>query len=1096
MQSARINYWLLAILLSAVVAGLVFAGNAYASPSSSGFVWPFKTAIPHGQGYSWNASTKTGHGGIDIPASEGTEVIASMAGTVKYVQKFNARTDDSSSMESYGNLVILYHPSNQMTTYYAHMKDISVSVGDSVSQGQVVGHVGLTGTTTGYHLHFETRTGGTAAHSLNGQGTRQNPLNYVSKNDLYDGGPTPSPMTIADGTYIVHASKDPTKVLDVYGSSVKDSANIYIYSATCNDNQQFRFTRNSDDGTYRITNVRSGKCLDVEGGSTADHANVQQYAPNNTGAQRWYIIDAGNGMIKLLNKGSGKYLDVEGNGTANETNVQIYSSTDSAAQKFALSSYAEFGSKCTTLASGYYVLRSAINKSYAVQAEGGKTASGTNLQIWQLPQGNSQVFHIVKQGDGFYSLHPKGSDSVSFDVEGGGFGNSVNVRLYTSNNTLAQRWILRSLGDGKYAFQNVLSGKYLDVRSGVVSQGENVQQYLGNSSNAQIFFLDSPDVATPLTKVAKPTANSFTYDGVSHTGITKGTGFTLTGSTSATSAGSYQVTVKLNSGYAWNDGSRDNLTLNWKISPAKITSATLSQTTYAYNGTVQKPEINAVRANSLNLGESDYDVAYSDEGSKDAGSYTVTVTGKGNFTGSATAEYSIEPAAVTSVELSASTFAYNGEVQKPSVSAVKAGELKLGESDYDVAYSDEGSKDAGSYTVTVTGKGNFTGSATAEYSITDEGGQGGDEPSDVDKAAAETVVTKINAIGDVTLASKEAIEEARSSYDSLTPAQKALVPATALETLQAAEAAFGQAQQEADDKAAAESAIAKINAIGNVSLASKEAIEEARSSYDSLTPAQKALVPATALEILLKAESSYKQAAEDQSKENEKDESGSAAAAAAKVGGKPAVQVERSITTAASDEGPSGTKFSKLKARSTKQTKSSITLAWNKVAGANGYTVYGNKCGKGNKYVKIADVRSTKYVVKKAAGKKIAKGKYYKFLVVSWRMVDGYKVATSVSKTLHVATLGGKVGNYKKVKLSKKGFVLTKGKSLRLKATPIAASKKLKVKQHRKVKFESSNTKVAVVSSKGVVKAKAKGTCYVYAYAQSGSYARCKVTVR
>ena len=66
----------------------------------------------------------------------------------------------------------------------------------------------------------------------------------------------------------------------------------------------------------------------------------------------------------------------------------------------------------------------------------------------------------------------------------------------------------------------------------------------------------------------------------------------------------------------------------------------------------------------------------------------------------------------------------------------------------------------------------------------------------------------------------------------------------------------------------------------------------------------------------------------------------------------------------------------------------------------------------------------------------------------------------------------------------------------KLGAKAVAASKKLKVKKHRAVKYESTDKAVATVTSKGVIKGKAKGTCFVYAYAQNGVSAKIKVTVK
>jgi murein DD-endopeptidase MepM/ murein hydrolase activator NlpD len=99
------------------------------------------------------------HNGIDIGASAGTDVIAADGGTVI----------TATYSSSYGNYVMINH-GNGMTTLYAHMSKLYVSVGDTVSQGQTIGLCGATGIVTGPHVHFEVW--------LNG--TRVDPLNYFS----------------------------------------------------------------------------------------------------------------------------------------------------------------------------------------------------------------------------------------------------------------------------------------------------------------------------------------------------------------------------------------------------------------------------------------------------------------------------------------------------------------------------------------------------------------------------------------------------------------------------------------------------------------------------------------------------------------------------------------------------------------------------------------------------------------------------------------------------------------------------------------------------------------------------------------------------
>ena len=80
---------------------------------------------------------------------------------------------------------------------------------------------------------------------------------------------------------------------------------------------------------------------------------------------------------------------------------------------------------------------------------------------------------------------------------------------------------------------------------------------------------------------------------------------------------------------------------------------------------------------------------------------------------------------------------------------------------------------------------------------------------------------------------------------------------------------------------------------------------------------------------------------------------------------------------------------------------------------------------------------------------------------------------------------------------AKKNKVKVKvGKTFKLAAKAIPASKKLKVKKHRKLTYESSNPAVASVSKKGKVKGLKKGKAIIYVYAQNGVFAKVKVTVK
>ncbi len=117
-------------------------------------------------------------------------------------------------------------------------------------------------------------------------------------------------------------------------------------------------------------------------------------------------------------------------------------------------------------------------------------------------------------------------------------------------------------------------------------------------------------------------------------------GYTVTLNDHQTNAGIYTAVLILDSGWKWTDGTTEAKPAVWAINKATITSVTLSTSQLTYNGNNQTPRIASVKAGDLNVPEDGYTATFP-EPSKYSGSYTVTVKGKGNFTGSASADYTI-----------------------------------------------------------------------------------------------------------------------------------------------------------------------------------------------------------------------------------------------------------------------------------------------------------------------------------------------------------------------------------------------------------------------------------------------------------------------
>lgn len=189
------------------------------------------------------------------------------------------------------------------------------------------------------------------------------------------------------------------------------------------------------------------------------------------------------------------------------------------------------------------------------------------------------------------------------------------------------------------------------------------------------------------------------------------------------------------------------------------------------------------------------------------------------------------------------------------------------------------------------------------------------------------------------------------------------------------------------------------------------------------------------------------------------------------------------------------TTYRKLRLRVPTSTRTTNVLKWTKVSDADGYVIYGNKCNTKDKTYELVQRK----VIKNGAtttwtDKNLASSTYYKYYIKAYKLVNGKKVWLAKSKVVHSTTTGGKYGNAKSVKLNKTSVSLAVGKNFTIKAEQI--KKDLPIKMHTVIKFESGNGKVASVNSMGVIKAKSKGTCYIYVYAQNGMYKRIKVTVK
>lgn len=126
-------------------------------------------------------------------------------------------------------------------------------------------------------------------------------------------------------------NKNSTKVLDVIDGSTANAAEIVQWADNGSLSQQW-YVINLEGGYKKIVNVKSGKTLDVKDASTADGGRLIQYTGNGGNNQQWKFTDIGDGYFKIIGRGSSKLMDVQKSSMENGAIVQQWSDVGGANQ--------------------------------------------------------------------------------------------------------------------------------------------------------------------------------------------------------------------------------------------------------------------------------------------------------------------------------------------------------------------------------------------------------------------------------------------------------------------------------------------------------------------------------------------------------------------------------------------------------------------------------------------------------------------------------------------------------------------------------------------------------------------------------------------
>ena len=214
------------------------------------------------------------------------------------------------------------------------------------------------------------------------------------------------------------------KVLDVSGASTSNGANIQIYGANGTDAQRFFFesTEPLVGATYAIhSGSNYGQVIDVSGGSSSDGANIQIWASNNSGAQKWNVYKNNDGSYRIINAANGKALDVPEAKAYAGANIQQYTWNGSAAQKWVV----KYGGNAG------FVFASLLDSSLVLEVSPSTAVNGANIQLGKESGQANQRFSLEKTT----YIPPMPSDKQAMQDRIWGYGSGTQWLIAVDRST-------------------------------------------------------------------------------------------------------------------------------------------------------------------------------------------------------------------------------------------------------------------------------------------------------------------------------------------------------------------------------------------------------------------------------------------------------------------------------------------------------------------------------------------------------------------------------------------------------------------------------------------------------------------------------------
>jgi glucosylceramidase len=268
------------------------------------------------------------------------------------------------------------------------------------------------------------------------------------------------------------------KTLDISGGSTADGAPAVLASDAAQDHQHWIPAR-QDDGSYRLSNVGSGKLIEDTGTPTTAGTQLQQATagPPGQGSQQWTLTPTSDGYFTVANQASGLVVGVNGDSTADGAAVVSQQPTGSASQQWRFVAVPTPGAV-------YTLVNRNSGKTLGIYAGSGN--DGALAVQWVDTNHPDQRWRLVDAGGGWYRLANAGSGKLLDDSN---YSTSAGTQLQQWTAGPAgqrnQQWSLTPAGGGYLTITNQLSGLVVGVDGDALGDGPAIMQQEPSGSPSQ-----------------------------------------------------------------------------------------------------------------------------------------------------------------------------------------------------------------------------------------------------------------------------------------------------------------------------------------------------------------------------------------------------------------------------------------------------------------------------------------------------------------------------------------------------------------------------------------------------------------------------------